>query len=358
MTSHDNERAEQSPFPAPFGRSFPVRAASAVFGAAVEFRNALYNQLPSLSHKTKFPVISIGGIRAGGTGKTPTALLVGAYLRDRGHTLAFLSRGYRRRDRRSRIVKPYETVSWEKIGDEPFLLHDRLPQSWLGIDANRCRAALHLSALLPQNAVFVLDDGFQHRSMRRDLDIVCLCLQDTLQSDRLIPSGWLREPIGALSRAHAALLIGSPDNATLLEERSTLFSKRFPGLFCTVLFQEMGHWINAGDGRIAPVPPVENPLLVCGIARPERFIAMVRKEGILPCAERIFPDHHRYITNDFNKTRELYSKGIITTEKDAIRLKTLGIVPAEKLWYCTIAMRFAVEKDKKKLYSLIDTSVS
>ena len=93
MTDLAIERAEQPPFPAPFGWSFTVTAASAIFGAAVGFRNALYDQLPSLSHKAKFPVISIGGIRAGGTGKTPTALLVGAYLQDRGHAVAFLSRG-------------------------------------------------------------------------------------------------------------------------------------------------------------------------------------------------------------------------------------------------------------------------
>lgn len=341
---------------APFGRSFPARAASAVFGAAVQFRNALYDQLPYLSHKAKFPVISIGGIRAGGTGKTPVALMVGAYLRDQGHAVAFLSRGYHRKDRRSRIVKPNETVSWEKIGDEPCLLHGRLPQSWLGIDANRYRAASRLSALLPQNAVFVLDDGFQHRSLRRDLDIVCL--HDIPQNDRLIPSGWLREPIGALSRAHVALIIGSTDNAALLAKHSILLSKRFPGLFCAVLFQEMGHWVNAGDGRIAATPPIEKPLLVCGIARPERFIAMVRRAGITPCAEHIFPDHHRYIANDINKTRELYLKGIITTEKDAVRLKTSGIVPAEKVWYCTVNFRFAGRKNEERFYTLIDTRIA
>jgi tetraacyldisaccharide-1-P 4'-kinase len=111
---------------APFGRSFPVRAASAAFGAAVGARNALYDHLPFLSHRANRPVISIGGLRAGGTGKTPVALMVGEYLLSKGRDVAFLSRGYRRKGHGLRIVKPNEKASWEETGDEPCLLHNRL----------------------------------------------------------------------------------------------------------------------------------------------------------------------------------------------------------------------------------------
>jgi tetraacyldisaccharide 4'-kinase len=340
----------------PFGQSLPVKMASSLFGVAVGFRNALYDHLPILSHKADRPVISIGGIRAGGTGKTPVALMVGEYLLSKKYAVAFLSRGYGRYNHGPRIVKPHETVPWEEIGDEPCLIHNRLPQAWLGIDAKRSRAASKLSTLLPERAVFVLDDGFQHRALRRDLDIVCL--HDALQNDRLIPAGYLREPVSALSRAHAALIIGSADSSELLEGQRLRLVERFPRLCTAVLFQEMGHWVNAGDGRIAAAPPIENPLLVCGIARPERFIAMVRRAGITPCAERIFPDHHRYIANDINKTRELYLKGVITTEKDAVRLKTSGIVPAEKVWYCTLNFRFAERKNEERFYTIIDTRIA
>jgi len=340
---------------APFGNSFPVRAASMLFGAAVSIRNALYESLPFLSCKADRPVISIGGLRAGGTGKTPVALMVGEYLSSKGFDVAFLSRGYRRKDRGLRIVKPHENASWLETGDEPRLLHERLPQSWLGIGADRCTTAARLSKLLPERAVFVLDDGFQHRAIRRDLDIVCL--HDSLLDDRLIPCGWLREPAGALSRARAALIIGAADRTDAMEALRSTLSKRFPGLCIAVLFQEPGLWTNAGNGRTAPVPLVKNPLLVCGIARPERFIAMVRKAGITPCAERIFPDHHRYGIHDFGENRKLYSNGIITTEKDAGRLKTLENVPADKLWYCGVTLRFADEKQRESLFSLIDAYV-
>lgn len=340
---------------APFGRSFPVRTASAVFGAAVGIRNALYDQLPSLSHKAEFPVISIGGLRAGGTGKTPTALMVGTYLLSRGHAVAFLSRGYRRKNHALRIVKPHETASWDTTGDEPCLLHNRLPETWLGISANRHRAASRLAPLLPEHAVFVLDDGFQHRALKRNLDIVCL--HDTLLNDRLIPSGYLREPAGALSRAHAALCIGPRENADPLCRLRAVIAEGFPDCYSAVLFQEMGHWVNAGDNSTASCPPLQNPVLICGIARPERFLAMVLRTGVTPCAKLVFPDHHQYTTNDLPELRELYSKGIITTEKDAVRLQSLGIAESRKVWYCTVVLRFADRTDEEQLHSLIDESI-
>ena len=142
-----------------------LHAASALYGAIVGFRNAIYDVLPGLARRARLPVISIGGIRAGGTGKTPVAALIGGYLAARGRTVAFLSRGYGRNGRDSLIVKPGETSSWTLTGDEPRLLHDRLPRSWLGIGADRGRVAALLSFELPADSVFVLDDGFQHRSL-------------------------------------------------------------------------------------------------------------------------------------------------------------------------------------------------
>ena len=339
----------------PLGESLPIRAVSLLFGAVVEVRNKLYDTCPFLSYKATLPVISIGGLRAGGTGKTPAALMVGEYLSSKGHSVAFLSRGYRRKSNTPCMVKPNETASWETIGDEPFLLHERLPRSWLGIDRNRCRAAARLAPILPEDAVFVLDDGFQHRAIRRDLDIVCL--HDTLLDDRLLPLGWLREKPDALGRAHAALIIGSADRNAAMETLRSALAIRYPELFTAVLFQEAGPWTNAGDGSTAHLPPLDNPFLVCGIARPERFIAMVRKAGITPCAERIFPDHHAYDTHDFSESRELYLNGVVTTEKDAVRLKTLGVVPAEKLWQCGTTLCFAKEQEQQKLRSVIDACV-
>ncbi|MBN2037335.1 MAG: tetraacyldisaccharide 4'-kinase [Chitinispirillaceae bacterium] len=333
-----------------------VRCASSLFGAVVACRTAMYDRLPFLSKAAPYPVISIGGIRAGGTGKTPVALLVGRHLLSQGREVAFLSRGYGRKDRRPRIVAPYETTAWELVGDEPWLLHKRLPQSWLGIDAQRGRAVHALTKTMHGPATFVLDDGFQHRALRRTIDIVCL--DDTTLHDRLLPAGFLRERVASLSRATVGLVIGSAAQRSSLRQTRDVLARRFPGLPLYVLFQEKDRWINAGTGEEAQKPPVTKPLLVCGIARPERFLDMVRRDGITPRAERIFPDHHYFITNDFPETRELYYGEVITTEKDTVRLCGRGIIPDEKVWFLSIRLCFEEPSDNKYLYQLIDKHIS
>jgi tetraacyldisaccharide 4'-kinase len=325
---------------------------SAFYGAGTAFRNALYDRFPALSHAALRPVISIGGIRAGGTGKTPVAAMIGAYLASKEIGVAYLSRGYRREDSACRIVAPGESVPWRAIGDEPALLHSRLPQSWLGIGPDRSKAAARLAPLLPPRSVFVLDDGFQHRALRRDLDIVCL--HESFSTDRLIPAGFLREPLSSLSRAGIALIIGPPEHAEALMHRKSLLAARFPGLFVAVMYQEPGCWVNARDGRRSTVPPPKNPVLVCGIARPGRFTDMVRKAGIVPSATLIFGDHHPYEPDNFRNYREVLPNGIITTEKDAVRLQSMDVVQLEKMWYLTIEMRFADSADEIECNSLID----
>jgi tetraacyldisaccharide 4'-kinase len=252
-------------------------------------------------------------------------------------------------------VAPQEKIDWKLIGDEPWLLHNRLPDTWLGIDARRCRTAAALAKKMPGRPVYVLDDGFQHRALQRDLDLVCL--HHAVLTDRMIPAGFLREPVASLNRAGAALIIGLKTERTALERTRDALTRFFPQLPFFILFQEMGDWVNGGTGEKRAKPPSGDPLLVCGIARPERFLAMVRASGITPGAELIFPDHHNFITNDFNKTRELYSKVIISTEKDAVRLCRSGIVSAEKVWYLTIRLRFDADNGEKQFFTLIDKHI-
>lgn len=350
ISSSLEKAIDENRLPIPF--SALLASASAFYGAGLAIRNMFYDHLPLLSHAAARPVISIGGIRAGGTGKTPVAAMIGEYLMSKGIGVAFLSRGYRKKNAACRIVSPDESVSWDAIGDEPALLHDRFPQSWLGIGADRFKTASLLAPLLPHRSVYVLDDGFQHRSLRRDLDI--LCLHESFPTDRLIPSGFLREGVSALARAQIALLIGLPKDTDALLRSRDFLAARFPNLYVAVMFQEMGHWVNMQDNRLSELPPLREPLLICGIARPGRFIDMVRSAGIVPCAELVFGDHHPYSYADFQHRRDLLLKGVITTGKDAVRLRSLDMVPIENMWYLTIEMRFADTTDENAVNSLID----
>jgi tetraacyldisaccharide 4'-kinase len=340
----------------PAGIRLLLQSASALYGGSLALRNACYDLFPRLSGSAPRPVISIGGVRAGGSGKTPVAALVGGYLLSRGIDVAFLSRGYRRTDSGNRMVRPGETVPWTTIGDEPALLHNRLPQSWLGIGADRRTTAALLAPHLPGRSVYILDDGFQHRALRRDLDIVCL--HDSFLSDRLLPAGFLRERLSSLSRANVALLIGLRSNEDALRRGRDHLAGRFPHLQTAILFQEPGCWINARDGARLSRPPLAKPLLICGIARPSRFLTMVRNAGIAPAAEIVFSDHHPYAESDFSSEPEGVKNGIITTEKDAVRLRSIAVVPIEKMWYLTIELCFGDAADEAALHGRIEKAVS
>ena len=154
------------------------------------------------------------------------------------------------------------------------------------------------------------------------------------------------------------MLIGSSGQEGLMKHVRENLAARFPSLPLFMLFQEQGVWVNAGTGEEAPRPPHDHPVVLAGIARPGRFLSMIEADGIIPSAVYLFSDHHRYLRNDFNKTRELYSKGVITTEKDAVRLRNSGVVPDEKIWYLTIRLRFETASEEENFHQLIDLHLS
>lgn len=344
-----------SPLPGNLGTNPLVCGLAGLFKAAVSVRNSAFDTIPFLSYKAERPVISIGGIRAGGTGKTPVAQFVGQYLTQRGYEVAFLSRGYGRLSRTPVLVKPGEEVCWEETGDEPAQLHLNLPRSWLGVGADRVANAKRMTPLLSQKAVFVLDDGFQHRKIRRDLDIVCL--HEQLFHDRLIPAGYLREPIGSLNRAKLFVLVGSEEKLKELLAIQSLLEDRFSSSQCAILFQKPSGWVEAKSGKTSEKAPLENPKVICAIARPQRFVEMVRSAGMEPAEVKCYDDHHIFQSDDLTGKQDIYSKGIVTTEKDYMRLRSLKIARWPDLWYLKLKMQFADDDSEKKFESAIRSSL-
>jgi tetraacyldisaccharide 4'-kinase len=340
----------------PLGTSPIPLALSGVYRSAVALRNACFDMLPFISKDTGIPVVSVGGVHAGGTGKTPMALLVGRFLEKQGHNVAFLSRGYHRKSKKTVVCRPGEATTWDRVGDEPALLHAALPQSWLGIGAKRVQTARALLPLVLDNAVFILDDGFQHRRIRRSIDIVCLPPDPF--DDCLLPAGTLREPLRNLRRCHIICIIGSKDQEALLASTRKRLAVSFKDKTVVTLFQVPIGWTNMASGKTLETLPLKNPALVCGIARPERFIAMVERSGILAGKRIIMDDHHEFTRDEINGACGAACDGIITTEKDSFRLRTLKLVSCPDIWYLNIGMVFSEQDSEKSFFTRLNGCLS
>lgn len=268
-----------------------------VFGAAVALRNGLFDRGILPSRRLAKPVISVGNLTAGGTGKSPFVIALGELLQERGIPFDVLSRGYRRQTRGVLVVDPEGAAA--DFGDEPLLIARRLGVPVV-VGENRYQAG-RLAEQKFRSQLHILDDGFQHRSLQRDFDIVLISTGDL--QDRLLPLGRLREPVCSLQRADAAVLAqDDPSEHPALQGKLVWRMKR--------------------EILLPSVP--SNPLVFCGIARPQPFFAQVRAAGITPAAEVVFRDHHAYDKNDIQRLlamrRELGSAGFVTTEKDAVNL--------------------------------------
>jgi tetraacyldisaccharide 4'-kinase len=286
---------------------------SILFGAAVGARNALYSRGVLPSRKLERPVVSIGNLSVGGSGKTPFVLLLGDLLKQRGIAFDVLSRGYGRRTRGIAIVDPGGTP--RDFGDEPLLIARKL-QVPVIIGEDRFAAGRLAEERFPSR-VHLLDDGFQHRALARDFDIVLVTPEDA--HDRLLPAGRLREPLSALARADAVVLTsGAPADAFPLE----------------------GQLVWRAHRTIAPCDLPAHPLAFCGIARPQPFFLQLRNAGVDLAGEASFRDHHQYTEKDVRELMAAATRseadGFVTTEKDAVNLggyfsalKPLAVVPVK-----------------------------
>ncbi|MBN1577748.1 MAG: tetraacyldisaccharide 4'-kinase [Chitinispirillaceae bacterium] len=342
-----------SPLPRWLAESPAAAGAASLYGAAVRFRNGRYDRCRRRAKAVNRPVISIGGIRAGGSGKTPAVMLLAGMLQRFGYQVAVLSRGYKRIERSSLQLAPGETAPWERIGDEPAMIRSVFPQTFLGIGADRYRSATLLRERMGARSMFLLDDGFQHRAMHRNLDIVCI--HESIFSDRLLPQGFLREPVAALSRAQILFLICAEERIGQMKAVGERLAGQFPAIEQFLLTQKKEGWVNMASGEMTDSLPFENPVACCGIARPERFFDLVSAGGIIPCKKVAFPDHYHYTEYDFSSLRELYSQGLITTEKDAVRIRDIPNIPGDRLWYVKVRLQFAENKSLHRFNHYINS---
>jgi tetraacyldisaccharide 4'-kinase len=285
-----------------------LRPLTGVYAAAVAARNALYDGGSFKVRRLRWPVISVGNIRVGGAGKTPFVIMLGELLQQRKVAFDVLSRGYGRQSRGTKLVD--DKGSAREFGDEPLLIAKKLGVPVI-VGEDRYQAGRFaeqtFSELRPAHGeswMHILDDGFQHRKVARDFDIVLVTKDDV--HDQLLPAGRLRESVASLARADAIVMEegvaadGLPVNGKqlwrvkrTLEIKAGALPKRLIG--------------------------------ICGTARPERFFQDLQAAGVDVVENGTFRDHHAYTAADVRKLLRLREQhdanGFVTTEKDAINLQ-------------------------------------
>lgn len=314
-----------------------------MYGRLTASRRAWYDRYPHRQQHLRYPVISVGNLVVGGSGKTPVVAALARLLQDAGERPAVLSRGYARRTRDEGVVvvsdgeRVIEPV--ERSGDEPQMLARSMRGVPVLVSPDRYLAG-QLAERRFGATVALLDDGFQHLQLARDVDLLLVSAPDL--EERPLPSGRLREPLASARAAHALVVFGSPDDAARVSGAlgvGAAFSAniRFDALRRVSPFGAQGPGLGTrGSGVVA----------VAGIARPKRFFDGLRSQGWDVRREIAFPDHHWYTVRDLGTiaraARELNADLVVTTAKDAVRLSAAELAASASSW-AYLPMEAAIE---------------
>jgi len=293
---------------------------------AVSARLALYRSGALRVRRAPLPVISVGNVAAGGTGKTPFVRWLAAELIARGRRPAILTRGYGRRSRGPVVVSDGAgaLASVDDSGDEASLLARALPSVPVVADACRSRGALLAASLAARPDLLLLDDGFSHVALARDVDVVLLDATFPDAGGHLLPEGRLREPLASLARAD--LLVVTKSEQADPRTAFALAARWAPGVPVFPARTEVVAILDHRGDRVAPedLPP-GTTVAVAGLARPGAFAATLESLGVVPARFLAFPDHARYgparIGRIERAAEESGATAVVTTEKDAVKLE-------------------------------------
>jgi tetraacyldisaccharide 4'-kinase len=311
---------------------------SLLYGFIVCIRNILFDLKILKSTEFGIPVICVGNITVGGTGKTPHIDYLVRLLKDE-YTIAVLSRGYKRRTRDFIMADPGSSTS--EIGDEPKQIKNKFPDVHVAVDRKRVHGIMTLKQRVKNLKVVLLDDAYQHRYINPGVSILLIDYTQPVYHDHLLPYGNLRESMYEIRRADIIIITKSPKTLKPIEKKILIKEvKMLPYQFLYFstyeyknpepVFAEISNSLDFKDIKKSD-PEI---LLVTGIARPEP-LAVFLKNYSKSVYEMKYPDHHNWTSNDLNKIKDRFTaiksktKYIFTTEKDAVRLRELAIIPDE-----------------------------
>ena len=298
-----------------------------LYGLSVRLRNQLFEIGLLKSRSFDIPVISVGNITVGGSGKTPHVEYLIRLLKDRAK-VAVLSRGYKRKSRG--YVLAGEKTTMSDIGDEPFQMKTKFPDIYVAVDKNRCHGidTLTGSKETKDTDVILLDDAFQHRYVKPGINILLVDYHRLIIYDKLLPAGRLREPQNGKSRADIVIITKCPKDLKPMEYRVIIKAMNlypYQQLYFTTLEYDNLRPMFCGEERpLKSISKKENILLLTGIASPKQMIYDLKEcsPNITPMT---FPDHHQFTKKDIERINDTFAamqspKIIITTEKDNARL--------------------------------------
>ena len=326
------------------------------YGLGVRFRNTLFETGFLKSRSFSIPVISVGNITVGGTGKTPHVEYLIRLLQDHSR-VAVLSRGYKRKSHGFQIANESSTA--RTIGDEPFQMKQKFPKVIVAVDKNRVHGIEALNQKYQDIDVILLDDAFQHRYVKPGINILLVDYHRLIIYDTLLPAGRLREPLTGKNRADMVIITKCPKDLKPMEYRvitKAMDLYPYQQIFFTTL--EYGE-LTPLFKKEAPTVNLDklkdhNVLLLTGIASPRQM-----KEDLTPVVSKLsmlsFPDHHAFSQKDIEQISSEFAKlpspkCIITTEKDAARiigLEGLSNEIKENIYILPVRIKFMLNQEEK-----------
>ena len=306
-----------------------------LYGLITSIRNFLFDKGVLKSYSFDLPVIAVGNLSVGGTGKTPQIEYLIRLLADK-YKIATLSRGYKRQSKG--FILAQAGTNAKILGDEPFQFFRKFPSIQVAVDAERKNGIEQLQALSEKPEVILLDDAFQHRKVKAGFYILLTSYGDLYSDDFMLPTGNLRESPGGAERADVIIVTKCPFNISL-DEQNKIKKRLKVGAnqelyFTFIAYEEFIY----GENRKININKIQTATktLVAGIAKPEPFFAHLQNANDV-CLS--FPDHHNFTDKDILEIKNLAQNNIIiTTEKDFVRLR--GSVPNEQLFYLPIQSSF------------------
>jgi tetraacyldisaccharide 4'-kinase len=326
------------------------------------------------SYEFDVPVISVGNITVGGTGKTPMTEFLVKFLKN-DYSPAVLSRGYKRKSKGFHVVNKDSDL--KDVGDEPLQIKQKFPEVTVAVDGNRVRGIRKIMEHFPETSVILLDDAFQHRRVKPGFSIVLSDFGRSMKDDHFLPYGRLRESISELHRAHIIIITKTPESIKPIEMRITaenLNIKPYQTLYFSALKYRHLEAVFPGKQILRTLEDLKNDsatvLLITGIANPLPLIEFLSSKT-QELIHLKYPDHHNFKEKDIQKIFKKYkavkspNKVIITTEKDALRLRAVEEYVSEEfkphIYYIPISVKFIsppYEEFKEQMHHHIKTSTS